>query len=217
MCTGCTRNELSCNWPSTKLRTCSRKDILLNKGLPVVTSLITRGVSNTPPLPTSLLDSDRQTYIISFTMDYYLPIQVHRYQGLPSVNQSHIISMSFHSPALMNILIANAALTLNSHMTDWRTFEIESYICAVREVRQIIQDGDLKGKEDSLLATVMWLCIFEVRGVHSEGCYHSLTFSEFSPGQALLSKWDAFGRVCKSSPTPDTVRSSSVFRSLSSI
>jgi hypothetical protein len=70
--------------------------------------------------------------------------------------------MSFHSPALMNILLANAARTLDPYVTDWRAFEIESYIRTVQEVRQIIQGGELSGREDSLLATVMWLCIFEV-------------------------------------------------------
>jgi len=182
ICTGCIRNELSCNWPCGKLQNPSRKDTLSKRGFLVVPSLTEKLLSKAPPLATSLLDSERQSYIISYTMDYYLPIQVHRYQNLPPVDQSHIISLSFHSPALMNILLANAARTLDSYATDWRAFEIESYIRSVQEVRQIIQKGDLADREDSLLATVMWLCIFEVSEFASMTCNVSLTSRELSAG-----------------------------------
>jgi hypothetical protein len=114
---------------------------------------------------TPLIDPELQSHIVNYTMNLYLPIQVHKYPGVDQTDQSHIISMSFHSPALMNILLANAARTLDLYPTYWRSFEIESYIRAVRGVREILREGGLKCREDSLLATLMWLCIYEVREI----------------------------------------------------
>lgn len=107
-------------------------------------------------------NSEMQGCIVSYCMDFFLPIQVHQYPDMDRIDQSHIISMSLHSPALMNILLANAAKTWDSS-SYWRFFAMESYIRAVQQVRQIIKLEGLNGREDSLLGTIMWLCIFEVR------------------------------------------------------
>ena len=159
---GCTRNGLSCNWPSGKPNGDNQR---------VVLSILshTSRLKNLSPFVktelTPLIDPELQSSLVKYTMNFYLPIQVHQYPGVDQIDQSHLISMSFHSPALMDILLANAARTLDLYPTCWRSFEIESYIRAVRAVREILREGGLKCREDSLLATLMWLCIYEVREI----------------------------------------------------
>lgn len=116
-------------------------------------------------IKTPLLEPELQSYIVNYTMNGYLPIQVHKYPGVDRIDQSHIVSMSFYCPALMDILLANGARTLDTYAAYWRSFEIASYIRAVRGVREILGKGDLESGDDSLLATLMWLSIFEVSKV----------------------------------------------------
>jgi hypothetical protein len=103
-----------------------------------------------------------QSSVLHYCMDFFLPYQVQNYPGLAHTDQSYIISMSLSYQPLINALIANAALTLRTNSKHWQSFALEKYICAARDVRRGIEDGSLTGREDSLLATIMWLCIFEV-------------------------------------------------------
>jgi hypothetical protein len=120
------------------------------------------------------IHDDARFSILNYCMNYYLPIQVHHPFGQNPIDQSYLISMSFHSPALMNALCACAALTLRSSSQPWQSFAIGCYILSLREVRQGIADGSYTGTEDFLLATIMWLCVFEVTPFCFAFCYDLL-------------------------------------------
>lgn len=198
-CTGCTRNQLTCVWPLWKTETSRKqavearaiskstrkkvtsinpKECLSERSWPCQPSL--RASPKSPlresfdPVPTISIDEDAQFSIISYCINYYLPIQVHHNPERDPVDQSYLISMSLCFPPLMNALLACSALTLRFGSKDWPSFAIQSYVLSLHEVRQGIADGRFTGTEDHLLATVMWLSIFEVTHLHTASMLPSL-------------------------------------------
>lgn len=190
-CTGCTRNRLTCNWPPEKTETSRRRrverrttlsSVLKNGTSPDSKSSVQEGpqpfqryLSGSPksrlwgsfgPVAVISIHGNTQFSIINYSINYYLPIQVHHYPGREPMDQSYLVSMSLHFPPLMNALLACSALTLRSGTKDWQSFAIKNYIRALHEIRLRIADGSFTGAEDCFLATIMWLCIFEVVHIH---------------------------------------------------
>lgn len=187
-CTGCTRNCLTCIWPS-RAQVASRRRWVESTIIATDNSMPKDGVpmdSKSQPErwwthqpgschsdKSSLLGSfnsvtaisvpnDSQFSILKYCLHYYLPIQVHHCPGQEPVDQSYLVSMALHSSALMNALLACSALTLRHGSQSWQSFAVGSYVLSLNEVGKGIADGSFTGTEDLLLATVMWLCIFEV-------------------------------------------------------
>jgi len=102
-------------------------------------------------------------------MNYFPPLQVHQYPDIGPTDQSYLISMSLCSSPLMDALLACAALTFRPYSKVWQSFAIERYNRSVHDICLGIDDGSFTGEEDCLLATTMWLCVFEV----SETWLHS--------------------------------------------
>lgn len=152
---------MTCNWSSG-----SQKIAVSTKQFNPPTLSISRKAptSNVQGELPRLIEDELHGYIVSFCMKFYLPIQVHKYPDVEETDQSHIVSMSYQSPALMDVLLANAALAY-SDSPCWRSFAIASYLRAVRGVRIVIEGDGFKTGGDSLVATLMWLCIYEVSPV----------------------------------------------------
>ena len=100
--------------------------------------------------------------MFQYCTDLFLPSQVYDQPVLFYEAQSYMVSISIHFSPLLDAMMACGATTLCSEV-DWcRDFAIKKYISAIQGVRAGLANGSLMGIEDHLLATVMWLCLFEV-------------------------------------------------------
>jgi hypothetical protein len=214
-CTGCTRNQLTCIWPLWKTETSRKQRVeagaISKSNCKNVTSIDSRRclsesprpcqpyLSGSPmssiresfdPVATISIDEDAQFSIINYSLNYYLPIQVHHNPERDPVDQSYLISMSLRFPPLMNALLACSALTLRSGSKHWPSFAIRSYVLSLHEVRQGIAGDRFTGTEDHLLATVMWLSIFEVTHLHTAFILQSfcLTYLDITTRRSMLKK-----------------------------
>lgn len=184
ICTNCTRNGFRCSWPKTAARTVettSRRQLQASisrssssKNLPYFVRDASSGLghyvqdgrlataSSLPfSLSVSLFESDMQYYMFQYCTDLLLLSQ-ERQAGPFYEGQSYTFSMGLHFPPLLDAIMACAAITLSGETDKFRDFAVSKYISSVQGVRTGLVDGSLVGVEDHLLATVMWLCVFEV-------------------------------------------------------
>lgn len=121
----------------------------------------------------------------SFKLDDHVDLYQHfaaciiprlvRQNCLPEyVEQTHMRRLALSFPPLMAIMIAIAALDLDTPANN--QVAMEGYLYALRSLQDRMNHDSNAGNEDGLLATTICLCVFEVR-------VHILCFY---PTQALI-------------------------------
>ncbi|KIM93697.1 hypothetical protein OIDMADRAFT_137323 [Oidiodendron maius Zn] len=171
ICINCSRNGFWCSWPKTTriVETTSRQQLQdsisrssSSKNLPhcIQDGRLATASSIPFSLSVSLFESDMQSYMFQYCTDLLL-LSKERQPGPFYEGQSYTFSMGLHFTPLLDAIMACAAITLSSETDKFRDFAVSKYISSVQGVRTGLVDGSLVGVEDYLLATVMWLCVFE--------------------------------------------------------
>lgn len=146
-----------------------------------------RAVQKTAPTPTSQLElpnyngrtcipiginffqhvlDARESMLVEYCLFSFLPSQYHQAaDGRPTVDLSYLRYLCLESHLLLNAVSACAMVASNSAMVMDRSHESSHilYMSVISEISAGIAQGTLSGTEDSLLATVIWLCVYEVR------------------------------------------------------
>jgi hypothetical protein len=170
MCTSCTRSGLCCKWPSAE-RTDGRR-LRRRPGISTKCNSNDRGLENAEkpqvarysPLNPFFGVEDNVAFLFGYCFDIFLPAQFHQTSCFtPVADLSYLYEMCLEFPLLQNAVTACAMIPMNRHSSDGlRDSAHQRYQSAITEISAGIADGSLTGREDHLLAAVIWLCIFEV-------------------------------------------------------
>lgn len=104
--------------------------------------------------------------LVEYCLFSFLPSQYHQAaDGKPTVDLSYLRYLCLESHLLLNAVSACAMVASKSAMVMDNSHESPNnlYMAAISEISAGIAKGTLTGTEDSLLATVIWLCVYEVR------------------------------------------------------
>lgn len=128
-------------------------------GQPCTSQLISTSIK-----PFHALFEGRDPFLVDYCLLNFLPSQYHQgADGKSTVDLSYLCYLCLDSPPLLNAIAACATIDLSRH---GNMKEEESarklYTMAISEISTGIASRALTGTEDHLLATVIWLCVFEV-------------------------------------------------------
>lgn len=182
VCINCARNSFSCSWPkaSPRVGITSRRQLRASSppSSEILPSFVgdtssdlsscaqTRRLAIASSLPRSLsinlFESETESQLFQYCTDLFLPSQEHYQAGFFYAGESYMVYISINYRPLLDAMMACAAATLSGEVDWFRNFAVKKYISAVQGVQDGLASGSLVGKEDHLLATVAWLCVFEV-------------------------------------------------------
>lgn len=110
--------------------------------------------------------NERDAMLVEYCLFSFLPSQYHQAaDGKPTIDLSYLRYLCLESHLLLNAVSACAMVGSKSAIVldHSRESSHKLYMAAISEISAGIAKGTLTGTEDSLLATVIWLCVYEVR------------------------------------------------------
>lgn len=107
--------------------------------------------------------SPAQSFVFEYCIVTFLPSQVHERPASEHGDLSYMVTMSLAFKPLRDAMIATASLTIPAAIESEPDLPVALYCSAVKAIHQGIYNQSFTGQEDCLLATLLWLCMFEVR------------------------------------------------------
>ncbi|OKL60937.1 hypothetical protein UA08_03716 [Talaromyces atroroseus] len=106
---------------------------------------------------------ERGSALVEYCLFFFLPSQYHQAaDGESTVDLSYLRYMCLESRLLLNAVSACALVTSHNGLADSSGESPHKlYMNAISEISTGIAQGALRGTEDYLLATVLWLCVYE--------------------------------------------------------
>ncbi|EED17350.1 C6 finger domain protein, putative [Talaromyces stipitatus ATCC 10500] len=169
-CAGCRRNGLYCQWPGPdsvdkRCRRYRRAATPKSQSPPELTAHDNRQIR----IPKSIKHfhhsfDQKGSMLVEYCLFSFLPSQYHQAaDGKPTVDLSYLRYMCLESHLLLNAVSACAMITLNTASKLDQAYDSSHrlYMAAISEISAGIAEGTLTGTEDSLLASVIWLCVYE--------------------------------------------------------
>lgn len=165
-CSPCTRNMLDCHWPSNRqdrvpaLATSPQTE-------PKSVRQSQRLSGGTVPQIRDLLQTLRglgcsTSQVFDYCVDVFLPSQVHSHSPGENSAVSYMVTMARNYPPLLDALLATTALVMPANGHPSRIVPTMYYHSGIVGLSHDIKNGNVNGTEDHLLATLTWLCAFEV-------------------------------------------------------
>lgn len=150
-CKGCSRNGLQCTWPTVVDLVADRRRAPWSwksqRSLP-------GGFSDL-----SLQPADHVTLFSHFA-NSIMPRIVRQDCRPEYSNQEYMLRLAHVSPPLMAVIIAIAAFDMKTR--HYERLAMESYRLSLHNLRVRIGRAPNAGNDDALLATTIFLCVFEV-------------------------------------------------------
>ncbi|KAE8553764.1 hypothetical protein EYB25_005146 [Talaromyces marneffei] len=177
-CVGCRRNGLSCQWQGADHvdRRClqhrravrkSRSSLSPSPSPVPKNELIVHDDRNCMPTGINFFHhvlNERDAMLVEYCLFSFLPSQYHQAaDGKPTIDLSYLRYLCLESHLLLNAVSACAMVGSKSAIVldHSRESSHKLYMAAISEISAGIAKGTLTGTEDSLLATVIWLCVYE--------------------------------------------------------
>lgn len=134
----------------------------------------------TNPMFQDLLEYD--SMFVEYCLYSFLPSQYHHAaDGSPTVDLSYLRYMCLTSRLLFKAVSACASGNRRQETTlrEFKHCPDGLYMAAVSELAASLARGTLSGSEDALLATVLWLCVYEVRLFSAYSCRNNFQLITF--------------------------------------
>jgi Fungal specific transcription factor domain len=108
---------------------------------------------------------ERGSALVEYCLFFFLPSQYHQAaDGESTIDLSYLRYMCLESRVLLNAVSACALVSSHKELANNSQEPPQKlYMNAISEISTGIAQGSLTGTEDYLLATVLWLCVYEVR------------------------------------------------------
>ncbi|PCD28580.1 hypothetical protein AU210_011139 [Fusarium oxysporum f. sp. radicis-cucumerinum] len=149
-CKGCIRNGLECTWPTAADLIADRRRVPLSwKSQPSLPEVLS-GLS---------LQHADYVALLSHFVDSICPRIVRRECRPEYFNHEYILRLAYVCPPLMAVIIAVAAFDKETPRYD--RLAMESYQFSLHNLRTRIARAANAGNDDALLATTVFLCVFE--------------------------------------------------------
>lgn len=152
-CGACTRNGLRCHWPVV-LNAAAANSRAKPQTAP-------RRSGDLPTAPHSELE-ESTSRVLDYCINVFLPAQVHSHAPAENAAIPYMVGMATQYPPLLDALLATTALVMPMDHPDSRALPTMYYHSGIVGLSHDIKNGILSGTEDCLLATLIWLCAFEV-------------------------------------------------------
>lgn len=160
VCLGCQRNNLDCSWPSVSQLLDKRTKHGRFATRPL--ELLSTSVQRQPALTIGFtrIEEDELPIFVHFT-GRVLPQLAHRHADDQFRDHRYLLAIGSQSDALRKAILAFAGTNLAVSEAKYRKIALENYSNSISCLRDGLNKETSPSEGDALLATVVFLCLFE--------------------------------------------------------
>ena len=154
----------NCSTPGHPAETTANPKALpsaLRSGMEILDQIKSPYALNLPMNPSSIEEFTSE--IFEYCLGVFVPSQFHPHSPTTKVLVSYMAAMALEYRPLLDALLATAALVMSPNSQAPKAMPATPYHSGIIGLSRDIESGKVDGTEDCLLATLTWLCAFEVR------------------------------------------------------